>query len=123
MKKEIAMQWVDELPKYVQARGRLKGFKEGFCCLGVLCEMAVKAGVIPPPVKDDPDWEGEFAYGGAKEIAILPIEVRAWAGMQSAGGGFCNQSTGHTFSLAALNDEGRDFAELACIIKDRWEEL
>ena len=36
--------------KYKQTTGTLAD-QDGHCCLGVACDLAVKAGIIPPPVK------------------------------------------------------------------------
>lgn len=46
MKKDIKAQWVAALRsgEYQQGRGQLN-FNGHYCCLGVLCEIAVKAGV------------------------------------------------------------------------------
>lgn len=46
MNKDVKSQWVSALRsgEYEQGRGRLE--RDGkFCCLGVLCDLAVKAGV------------------------------------------------------------------------------
>ena len=56
MKQEIKQQWITALRSgnYPQGRGYLRRIdddgKEGYCCLGVLCELAVNAGVILPAV-------------------------------------------------------------------------
>lgn len=47
MKKEIADKWVAALRSgnYKQTTGMLNRNNESFCCLGVLCEIAIKDGV------------------------------------------------------------------------------
>lgn len=50
--------WVKALRsgEYKQGYGYLhykRGGKDKFCCLGVLCDLAVKNGVIEPPVKSE----------------------------------------------------------------------
>jgi hypothetical protein len=46
MKKEIAELWIKALEsgKYKQIRRQLAN-KDGYCCLGVLCELAIENGV------------------------------------------------------------------------------
>jgi len=53
MKLEVKKLWIEALRsgKYEQGRGALN--KDGkFCCLGVLCDLAVKAGVEVEVNKD-----------------------------------------------------------------------
>lgn len=58
MNREVTQAWVDALRSgdYRQTRGVLSRVdmdgSKGFCCLGVLCNLAVKAGLIPPPEHD-----------------------------------------------------------------------
>lgn len=61
--------------EYLNYAGRL-------CCLGVLCEVAVKEGVVLPPVeKPRPFHEPVLAYGELREHQGLPEEVQEWAGL------------------------------------------
>ena len=88
-----AEKWVAALEsgEYDQTAGRLRN-GDSFCCLGVACELAVKDGVIPPPVVD-----GEyFAYGERREIGVLPDEVRWWLHLRTQTGdyGECGESCG-----------------------------
>lgn len=120
MRKEIAMEWVEALPNYTQRQGALcKG--DSFCCLGVLCELAVKHGVIPPRRlgrKGDVDY---FEYAGKN--GCLPTEVVAWAGMYDAGGTFRPEYGKPGKSLINLNDSGMSFKAIAEIIERDWELL
>ena len=54
MNKEVKKKWVDALRsgEYAQGRSSLRDHDE-YCCLGVLCELAVKEGVIPAPTYSD----------------------------------------------------------------------
>lgn len=74
MNKNIKTEWTTllrsgELP---QGEGWLQR-GGAFCCLGVLCEIAVKHDVIPPPIEMD----GVTYYGSAK--TELPDGVFDWA--------------------------------------------
>lgn len=88
MKPKIKRQWVDALRsgEYEQgARGTLKS-ESGYCCLGVLCDLAVKSGEI-----DDLIWrkgnpgspDGLWAIEKINDSSTLvPIPaVVEWAGM------------------------------------------
>lgn len=139
MNKDIAKLWVDALRsgKYPQAKEVLCS-NEGYCCLGVLCELAVEAGVIPPgrePTEEEwsdnagdlpdvpNDIEGVIAYDG---YATMPsVKVQGWAGLKTSIGSFMeNTDTENTYTcLASKNDGGATFAEIADIIESKVDEL
>jgi hypothetical protein len=133
----IKQKWIDALRSgaYSQGRGRLAGSVVGnpedgppsFCCLGVLCDLAVKENVIPEPVvaHRTPVWDGEAPVSGyflkfADEGGYLPSEVVEWAGLNTA----YNPLIGHGDDqlsyrqAAAWNDDGIPFAEIADMIED-----
>jgi hypothetical protein len=80
MKPEIKPAWIAALRsgKYQQTTGRLRD-SNGFCCLGVLCDLSAKAGIGRWDA-DLPNW---FDTGGAGESVVLPQAVVDWAGMAS----------------------------------------
>jgi hypothetical protein len=111
MKQEIKTQWITALRsgEYNQAQGHLgyqndDGTTEN-CCLGVLCDLAVKAGVIEAPEWDEDDHT--LYYDNNNEI--LPKIVQNWAELDSY-----NPEVPFTgelkISLAELND-GESYAE------------
>lgn len=135
MNPEIKRQWVDALRsgEYEQGYGQLRVLSDAvgdppsysYCCLGVLCDLAAKAGVgrwqhidfyqIPP-------------HGEYKEDTVLPYAVRQWAGIDDEGGGkhdyTVTDPTDGTEkryrdqNLIFLNDEaGLDFNQIADIIE------
>lgn len=82
--KDAIEKWVTALEsgEYKQINGKLSD-GEGFCCLGVLCELAVQEGVIEPGVKDDGitcscgDHGDEINYDGS---TLTPSHtVAEWA--------------------------------------------
>lgn len=106
----------------------------GHCCLGVLCDLAVEAGVIPPPTMESgTDGDVVMAYldeeGGRGNDSFLPEKVKEWAGLtwnnptvdyQSEIPGEDRTYT-RTAHLSDLNDEqNMSFAEIAELIKDNW---
>lgn len=93
----------------------------GMCCLGVLCVIAEQEGVVE---RRGVDEEGRVFYPAPwrnyqgqeeieNEVAVLPPAVREWAGLDQPNPDVQSAGT----SLAALNDNGRSFRELADIIE------
>lgn len=121
MKREIARRWAEALTsgKYEQTKGKLqriepseKGEPVGFCCLGVLCELAVADEVIPPAVHSS--LLGTAGYGASGTDGVLPDEVQEWAGVEVN-----DPSLEPDHAPAShLNDTvGKTFEELAEAIK------
>lgn len=95
MNPEVREEWKAALrsDEYQQGQAYLRQSSYGenvqYCCLGVLCEVAVKHGIIPEPEQllleeDEPD-EGlteEFYYG--HDTQVLPRIVKLWAGLDSS---------------------------------------
>lgn len=86
MRPEIAQKWADALRsgKYQQGQGDLShvNYMSGgryFCCLGVLCEVAVEEGVIPPPVSEGSTSSMVYGRDGDTAKALPPSEVVRWA--------------------------------------------
>lgn len=136
MKREIAMEWVAELSKYKQGKMALhQPADEGdkFCCLGVLCEMAVRKGIIPEPAirgysptAREPD--GTRLYGAARKTNYLPREVEDWAGMRTSDGSFIVDGgvygTQESYCLANMNDRSDvGFEDIAAVIEKNWMHL
>lgn len=115
MNREIAEKWIETLPKYMQTTEQL-GFKAMRCCLGVLCDMAVEAGVIPAPTIES---NGIHVYAG--QTVTLPAPVRRWAEMASNNGTYFEN--GAEYSLAVDNDDGMPFSEIAVIIREHIDDL
>jgi hypothetical protein len=116
--KKIVKRWVKALEsgEYEQNKGALRKGNR-FCCLGVLCDLAVKAKVINPPTILISDYGDDFAYGNGGYTGALPDSVRRWAGLSESSG--AHRST----SLAALNDSGRTFKTIAKVIESEPEGL
>jgi hypothetical protein len=56
---------------------------KNLCCLGVLCEIAVSEGVIKRDKRKSQGGDTQFYYGRCSDDTELPLEVMAWAGMDS----------------------------------------
>lgn len=128
MNPEIKAQWLAALRsgEYKQGRHTLRvGTSEAqpdqYCCLGVLCDLAQRQGVIPEPVYRDGDW----IYGTHDEAtwSVLPRSVSEWAGLHNATpdegiGDVWFGPKGHQKSLSSENDRGLSFTDIAAIIEE-----
>ena len=119
MKADIAKKWSDALRsgKYKQSRGALHN-NEGFCCLGVLCELAIANGValdVSPGTPKLPITKyNETWY-------VLPRAVQEWSGACTPGA-VLDLSDG-TMTLATYNDTGHTFEQIADIIDANVDKL
>lgn len=110
MKKNIKEMWIAALTggKYRQTKNQLrKG--NSFCCLGVLCDLAVKSEI------GKWDRNNFVSRNGDVEEGTLPPSVRKWAGIKS--------KFGYTTSdgdLTDLNDEENfKFPAIAKVIEKK----
>ena len=121
MNREIAERWVEELRsgKWKKAVGHLalrqgvKSFRH--CCLGVLCEMAIRDGV-QVEIKDDGDHR---CFD--EEVGVLPESVMKWAGLETARGQF-KQRIGEN-ALTYINDHSEGWERTIEAIEQHVEEL
>lgn len=120
MKPEIKALWIEALTsgEYRQGTGTLKTQGGSFCCLGVLCDLAEKAGVVT----SEEFQSNSTNYGTAEEFstdcqesAVLPPSVREWSGLPSNDGLLSSDA-----SLASINDAGESFEAIAQIIEGRF---
>lgn len=113
MNPDIKRAWVEALRsgEYEQCYDALSDGK-GFCCLGVLCELAVKQGVIRHPT-----YNGEHGvkYGGSQ--STIPASVAGWAEM-----GIYQQliHKDQNFRISLLNDGLKlSFSEISDLIESQ----
>ena len=114
MNPEIKTAWVDALRsgEYTQGRRALQVNGE-FCCLGVLCDLAVKAGANVHVAYE----ENFVTYDSCK--GMPPLSVRAWAGISTDDGDIVDDGDEVFGLLADRNDRGDTFALIAEIIEER----
>lgn len=133
MKADVKAQWITELRSgdWAQGTGVLHRMndegKHFYCCLGVLCELAVKAGVLPEAVKGRDgvsSWMFQYEapeahHNDGINATTLPRSVRAWAGVDHEdiiidpdGNGF-----GLPMYASGANDSGMSFDEIADLIE------
>ncbi|HEY6018325.1 MAG TPA: hypothetical protein VIY48_00035 [Candidatus Paceibacterota bacterium] len=134
MNPEVKALWIAALEsgEYEQGVGYLKAFREGgkphYCCLGVLCDLAVKAGVVGE-CSEVLSAISDFSFiKFDRSSAVLPESVMTWAGLHTAEGQFAESVEYHGGSwgksannLANLNDDaGFNFQQIAGVIKKQF---
>lgn len=129
MNQDVLKKWVAELRsgKYKQGEGHLAmtdmDGEEHFCCLGVLCELALDEG-IPNLTREFNEDAGRYFYNDREDF--LPTPVIEWAGFDDKNPGVPyvqgEDDSGDLFDkpLSELNDEGLSFAAIADIIEQEW---
>lgn len=110
MNPEVKVEWIRRLRsgEYPQARGalnRVKGNDVGFCCLGVLSEVAVDAGVA---IREFDEYPNMAVYvdlqNGDSSAFGATTGIQEWAGLVVE----------DVDKLISLNDgQGESFAEIA----------
>lgn len=133
MNKNVQAKWTARLRSLdpeLQGTKALKQVNGKMCCLGVLCEIAVEEGILPPPVKHDWNYVymGDemvpvYEYGEDNRTGILPREVADWAELEREPGTTtaCNpvlkSSAGAAYTAADWNDDHKkSFKEIADMI-------
>ena len=101
MKQEIKTLWTTALRsgEYQQGHSALR-LRDTYCCLGVLCELGVAAGIVTRTLLES----GEYGYGWTRERCYLPREVREWAEIEEPNPEAVHAGVSHT--LARWNDFG-----------------
>lgn len=127
--------WVTALTsgRYQQGPGALQiigldGARQ-FCCLGVLCELAIEAGVLPEArVEEDEVGDKTAYYGQTDEIRsdlTLPYSVIEWAGLTECDPnvpwGNDEDDQPVVASMSMLNDTyEQTFDQLAAVVKENF---
>lgn len=137
MNKDVKQKWVAALRsgEFEQCKGTLR-MGDSFCCLGVLSELAVRDGVIEPPVAlGDDDWrshrgDGQPVWAYDNEAGHLPDAVANWAGLTysyesydvpgttAETGPECDPEAGGNRLSYYNDDRGMTFSEIANIIEE-----
>lgn len=103
-----AKKWVAALRSgnYRQTQGNLHD-DAGYCCLGVACEVALKAGLALDVSRSNDCLTG---YDG--HYCLLPNSVKAWLGLRTCTGSI------DAVSLTDRNDTDRwSFSQIADLIE------
>ena len=110
MNEQVKQKWVSALRSgdYQQTQNYLHT-NDGFCCLGVLCDLYGKEHNVEWNLADDGN-----NYEFQDKKASLPSPVVEWAGVED-----CNPVISFR-SLANLNDTGSTFNQIADIIEQHF---
>lgn len=121
MNPEIKTRWVAALRsgKYKQGRRVLNRNDQEFCCLGVLCELAVEDGIVtkvpfhPEGATTPMDYRGptDPNSDNDRNTTLVPDAVQQWAGVRLNPG-----VNGRP--LSSMNDNGMDFNTIADYIEE-----
>lgn len=118
MKQDVKTEWVKRLRSgmYLQGYRRLRADFQGkayYCCLGVLCEMAMEAGIV----LRGRGLDGAFRYTTVSNTpsqdssgTYLPQAVREWSDLGEVA----------VHRLACLNDHCHSFSHIADIIETEY---
>lgn len=115
MKQAVMKKWVKALRsgKYKKTTEALTRHGR-YCCLGVLCELAIKEG-IPVEKRKVQFRTGSHSYD--EKEGTLPKRVKKWAGIKRGNPYLRNMAC----TLTEANDELRyPFEKIADIIEAQW---
>ncbi|HEV8263241.1 MAG TPA: hypothetical protein VGQ19_21085 [Burkholderiales bacterium] len=101
MDTEVKRKWIEALRsgRYQQTQKALRN-DDGYCCLGVLCDLVDPAGWSPSTIiRGEMNHDGETGMPSDKLTDSIDLE---W---------------GKAEALAELNDKGKSFAEIADYIE------
>ena len=110
MNPEVKALWCSALrsDEYLQGTGQLR-VDNKFCCLGVLTDLGIKAGVLC-----------ETYWDNSHHPISLPDEIMKWAGLLLNSPTIEDKSTATgTQHLSNLNDMSTSFKEIANLIEEK----
>lgn len=113
MNQEVKERWLKALRsgEYPKVRGYLKTL-EGYCCLGVLCDLYSKETGIQWD-----NYDGSYSFMGAD--GVPPPKVKNWADTNPTFPSV--KFKGILFNLQTLNDYERlTFNEIADLIEEQY---
>jgi len=121
MNPEIKQLWTGALRSetYKQEKGHLR-VGDGFCCLGVLCDLYEKQtpGAMWNEQRSDDSVRPFTSPSGERSEAALPYAVQQWAGLEDSNPDVYTEAGRLSMSsLANLNDSGSTFREIADLIE------
>lgn len=116
MNPKVKALWVASLRdgSFEQGKYALRELGDLYDPCGVLCELAVSAGILAPATEYSKDNGAEVFFGytygedSQKSATILPEPVGKWAGI----------STHIGYRLSLMGDNGKSFDEIATYIEE-----
>ena len=122
MLNENAKAWVAALRsgEYEQGQHVLHSESNRFCCLGVACDLAVKAGIIGNPLFNGDASVPRFEYGDGM-WGTVPEKVRLWLCLKTSAGWY--RANGDIALTSDNDDRNKTFLEIADIIESEPDGL
>lgn len=121
MKPEIKNKWLKALRSgdYKQTVGELhSSASDGYCCLGVLCDIAKQDGIVTEEDRGHSWWFLPVDDRYDASDALLPVPVQHWAGFEVSSPSFASGDDVHF--LSGMNDGGASFAQIADAIETNF---
>lgn len=125
MLNENAKKWVAALRsgEYKQTKQVLRD-SNGFCCLGVACDLYAKRGQCYGSWMEDNTFEVLQEDGNTRYLETeLNRSISDWLGLQKNEATYQRPDALPEWCLIRDNDEGKTFAEIADIIESEPEGL
>lgn len=123
MNKIVIREWVDALRsgEYEQGTGQLSRDGE-YCCLGVLCELAHKKGLLDKDIDSLGSGNVIYTDGDDRDEMMPPVSIRRWAGIDDWTVEREDEDEDWVETeLAVLNDDnGYSFDEIADLIERNY---
>lgn len=118
MKPEIKQKWIDALRsgEYSQTSQSLKD-SQGFCCLGVLCDLYLNEEPNPNGFWKDDAFYYDNSYGDVWSEEYLPEPVMDWAGLNDDNPRVWSNGVDKSICISDLNDMGTSFSQIADVIE------
>ncbi len=122
MKKEIADKWVKALRSgsYEQTKRRLRD-SHGYCCLGVLCDLAKEENQYWVWKSERGNDHFLFCAGESINSCDLGEDVRKWAQMSLSNENVNTLMTMNDGKKGTWDIEPKNFAEIADWIETNWQ--
>lgn len=124
MKDDIKQKWIEALRsgEYDQGAGQLRTENNEYCCLGVLCDLASKAGIAKWEEHPTGGWVAVSSDGSRRSLNYLPSFVMEWAELEADNPNILYYDHPEDVtrrSLAGANDGGVPFSRIAKIIEEQ----
>lgn len=110
MKKEALLSWIDAMESggFSSSKARLRT-SEGFCPLGILCELSGVAEWEESETKDDITY-----YKYCDEDKYLPSEVADWVGLKD------KEKRYMPHTVMAMHDQGVPMNEVVVYLRNSY---
>lgn len=104
--------WVAALRSGEFTQGKMILNRDGaYCCLGVLCELAAREGVIEKKKTNNFSSSSSYSYDGGSTAPT--VKVLEWAGLPTDSEWAVEVPLGEKTAMALNDEDHKSFAEIA----------